>query len=189
MSKLAPSRIVELNLLPRAERPGEVAPIALVFAAAVIVSIAALVPLSLQARAARSDADAMQARAAAAEAGLHDVQVDLARQLALRAEIDKSKADLDAVTAVRAQMQGGTRPLHEDFIWLYGLGFLTNGMKITAVTGTASGFRVDGAAPGPLDAIAYAEKLTTDGGFPAARVSAFTPAAKNGGQFTVEVTR
>jgi hypothetical protein len=189
MNKASPSRVVELNLLPRSERPGEVSPLALVFAAAIIVAIAALVPLSLQARTARSDADAMQARAEAAENGLHDVQLDLARQRALRAEIDQSKADLDAVTTVREQMQGGTRPLHEDFIWLYGLGFLTSGMKITAVTGTASGFRVDGAAPGPLDAIAYAEKLTSEGGFPDARVSAFTPAAKNGGQFTVEVTR
>ena len=189
MSKLVSRPIVELNLLPRAERPGEVSPLALIFAAAVIVAIAALVPLSLQARAARSDADAMQSRATAAENALHDVQIDLARQRALRTEIDRAQADLGATTALREQMQGGTRPLHEDFVWLYGLGFLSNGMKVTAVTGTASGFRVDGAAPGPLDAIAYAAKLTGDGAFPAARMTAFTPAAKNGGQFTVEVTR
>jgi hypothetical protein len=188
MSKTAPA-IIELNLLPRAQRPAEVSARAIAFGAAVAIAIAALVPLSLQAHAARAGASAEQQRATAAEAGLHDVQIDLARQRALRAELDQATTDLAAVTGVRRQMQGGTRPLQEDFSWLDGLGFLTNGMKVTAVTGTADGFRVDGTAPGPLDAIAYAGNLTTTGGFPAARVSAFTPAAKDGGQFTVEVTR
>lgn len=188
MNKTAPA-IVELNLLPKTQRPTEVSARAIAFGAAIAVAIAALVPLSLQAHGARADASAMQERAAAAEAGLHGVQVDLARQRALRSELDQAKADLASATDVREQMQGGTRPLHDDFRWLYGLGFLTDGMKITAVTGTADGFRVDGAAPGPLDAIAYAGKLATTGGFPGARVSAFTPAAKDGGQFTVEVTR
>ena len=121
MSTQAPS-IVELNLLPKAQRPAEVSPLAIVFGAAVIVAVAALVPLSLQAHAARSDAQAMQDRASVSEAGLHDVQLDLARQRALRAEVEQAKADLASVIAVRRQMQGGARPLHDDFISLYGLG-------------------------------------------------------------------
>ncbi len=188
MSKDQPS-IVELNLLPREQRPAEASAQALAFGAAVVIAVAVLVPLSVQAQSARSDAQAMKDQASVAEAGLRDVQLDLARQRALRAEVEQTKADLAAVTAVREKMQGGTRPLHDDFVWLYGLGFLTDGMKVTAVTGTVDGFRVDGVAPGTLDAIAYAEKLATSGGFPAARVSAFTPGAKSGGQFTVEVKR
>ena len=188
MSTAHTPAIVELNLLPKAERPAEVSPLAIAFAGAVLASIAALIPLSMQAQAARSDASAMKQQANTAEAGLHGVQVDLARQRAMRADVEQAKADLASVTALRDQMQGGSRPLNDDLIWLYGLGFLTPGMKITAVTGTVAGFRVDGDAPGPLDAIAYAEKLSTSGGFPAARVAAFTPAAK-GGQFSVEVTR
>ncbi len=181
--------IVELNLLPKEQRPAEASPQTLAFGAAVIVAVVALVPLSLQAHTARANAQAMQDQATAAEAGLREVQLDLARQRALRSEVEQTKVDLAAITAVRETMQGGTRPLHDDFIWLYGLGFLTDGMKVTAVTGTVDGFRVDGTAPGTLDAIAYAEKLAASGGFPAARVSAFTPGAKSGGQFTVEVTR
>ena len=167
--------IIELNLLPKDERPGDVSPKTLAFAVGVVVAVAVLVPLSAQAAAARSDAQTMKDQANTAEAGLKDVQLDLARQRALRAEVDQAKADLAAVTEVRQEMQGGTRPLHDDFIWLYGLGFLTSGMKITSVNGTVGGFTVSGTAPGTLDAIAYATKLTDTAGFPSARVSAFAP--------------
>jgi hypothetical protein len=182
-------RIVDVNLLPKEQRPTEISVPAMLFGGAIMIAIAALVTLSLGAQSARSDARAMKDQANVAEAGLHDVQLDLARQRALSLELTQGKADLAALTKTQKGLQGGKRPLWEDFLWLNGLGFLTPGMKLTTITGTAEGFRVDGTAPGTLDAIAYAEKLSTTGGFPSARVSSFAPGAKQGGTFTVEVKR
>jgi hypothetical protein len=85
-------------------------------------------------------------------------------------------------------LQQGQRPLHEDLTMLSGWGFLPAGARITRIAGEPSGFRVEGTAAGPLDAIAYAQKLVTDGGFPAARLASFAPAA-GGGAFVLEVAR
>jgi hypothetical protein len=56
------------------------------------------------------------------------------------------------------------------------------------VSAAPSALRVDGVAGGPLDAIAYAEKLMEDGGFASARLASFAPGA-GGGVFTIEVGR
>jgi hypothetical protein len=71
---------------------------------------------------------------------------------------------------------------------LTGWGFLPAGARVTRVTGAANALQVEGIAAGPLDAIAYAEKLKTAGGFPDARLISFSPAA-GGGAFVLEVER
>ena len=73
---------------------------------------------------------------------------------------------------------------------LFGYGaFLPPGVRVTAVSGADHALKVDGAAPGPLDAIAYAERLVTSGGFSSAHLASFAPGANGGGQFTIEVAR
>jgi hypothetical protein len=188
MSNTSQRRIVDINLLPRDRRPLELSPVAAVFVAAFVIMLAALVPMSLHARSAQSDAAAAKDRAETSEAQLRDVQVGIASRRALSLELQQVNDRLAVLQESREQLQGGSRPLYDDLIWLWGLGFLTDGMRVTTVTGTADGFRVDGVAPGPLDAIAYADKLKSDGAYPSARVASFTPAQKDG-VFTVEVTR
>ena len=68
---------------------------------------------------------------------------------------------------------------------LFGFGaFLPPGVRVTAITGADRSLKVDGVAPGPLDAIAYAETLVKSGGFPSAHMASFAPGTKDGGQFS-----
>jgi hypothetical protein len=72
---------------------------------------------------------------------------------------------------------------------VYGWGFLPAGALVTRITGAPKGLLVEGVAPGPLEAIAYASKLVEPGGFPSARLVSFAPGASGGGEFAIEVTR
>jgi hypothetical protein len=71
---------------------------------------------------------------------------------------------------------------------LFGWGFLPAGARVTKVTASDAGFRVDGTVANPLDAISYAEKLATDGGFESARMALYAPAG-TGGTFSIDVRR
>lgn len=191
MSAPSPTRaaIIDLNLLPREHRPAQVSWMALGVAALLAVMLLAMIPLSFRMEAARSRADDALERAETSEYELSSVEAELAQQRALRVQIDVAAAETESLQAERSFLQGGTRPLSEDLFWLYGFGFLPPGARILGVTSTEDGFQVDGQATGPLDGIAFAEKLLSAGGFSAARMTAYTPGAQSGGQFTVEVTR
>ncbi len=189
MQNTGPAAIVDVNLLPAEYRPAQVSWMALGVAAVLAVMLLAMIPLAFRLEAAQARADDALELAKGAEFELTAVESELAQQRALRIEIDTGNARLEALRGERAFMQGGTRPLYEDMFWLYGFGFLPAGAHITAVTGSPTGFKVDGQATGPLDGIAYAQKLATQGGFEAARMTAYTPGTQAGGQFTVEVTR
>lgn len=180
--------IVDLNLLPVAARPPQVSGLALAIAGVLAVMLLASVPLAFRMEAARVRADDMEQLARGAEIELTAVEAELAQQRALRVEIDTATSQTGALQAERAFLQGGSRPLHDDLFWLYGFGFLPAGARITTITGTDTGFRVDGTAGGPLDGIAYAQNLVETGGFPAARMTSYTP-GETSGVFTVEVQR
>jgi hypothetical protein len=181
--------IVDINLLPREHRPAQVSGLSLAVAAFLAICLLATIPLAFRAEAARGRAEAAQHIAEDAEVQLRGVESELARERALRAEIDTATTQAQVLHDKRAFLQGGARPLSEDLFWLYGLGFLPAGARITSVANSEAGFQVDGVATGPLDGIAYAAKLVENGGFVEARMTSFTPGDRTGGQFTVEVTR
>lgn len=183
-------RIIDINLLPRDQRPLEVAPAAVAVVIVLMLCVVAMVPLAFRAHDARNAADAIERQADDAERGVQQVQLSLTRQRALRTELEDAKAKLAKLELERQQLQGGKRPLDDDLTMLYGYGaFLPRGVRITAISGADRALKIDGAAPSPLDAIAYGETLVKSGGFASARMSAFAPAAKDGGQFTLEVAR
>lgn len=192
MSERAPAgriQVLDINLLPRNQRPAEVPPLGIVIALLLLIGFAATVPLAFKAESARSRAQQVEDQAQQAEADLRGVNVELAQRRALTSQIDDAKMQLAALRRQRSLLQGGTRPLSADLAMLWGAGFLPPGARITAVTATDKGFRVDGIAPDPLAAIAYAGKLASDGGFMSASLASFAPAAKDGGQFSIEVAR
>ncbi len=187
-SQSAEGVIVDVNLLPVSVRPPQVSGLALGIAGLLALLLLASVPLAFRMESARVQADEMEALAQGAEVEMGGLEAELAAARGLRVETEAAEAQTAALEAERAFLQGGSRPLHEDLFWLYGYGFLPAGSRITAVTSTETGFRVDGTAGGALDGIAYAEKLSTTGAFPAARMTAYTP-GERGGVFTVEVVR
>jgi hypothetical protein len=183
-------RIIDINLLPRDQRPLEVAPAAAAVVTVLILCIVAMVPLAFRAHDARDAAATIERQANDAEDGVRSVQITLARQRAVRTELEEAKAKLAKLELERQQLQGGKRPLEDDLTMLYGYGaFLPRGVRITAISGADRAFKIDGVTPGPLDAIAYGGTLVKSGGFASARMSSFAPAAKDGGQFTLEVAR
>ena len=183
-------RIIDINLLPRDQRPLEVAPAAAAVVIVLMLCVVAMVPLAFRAHDARNAADAIERQAADAERGVQQVQLSLTRQRALRTELEDAKAKLAKLELERQQLQGGKRPLDDDLTMLYGYGaFLPRGVRITAISGADRALKIDGAAPSPLDAIAYGDTLVKSGGFASSRMSAFAPAAKDGGRFTLEVAR
>jgi hypothetical protein len=186
---LSRAGIVDINLLPSEYRPAQVSWMALAVAAVLAALLLAMIPLAFRLEAAKARADDALELAKGAEFELSGVEAGLARQRSLRIEIELANAQADALRTERTFMQGGTRPLSDDLFWLYGFGFLPPGARITSVTGTQTGFKVDGVASGPLDGISFAEKLVAEGGFQAARMTAYTPGSQSAGQFTVEVTR
>jgi hypothetical protein len=180
--------IIDLNLLPASQRPAEVRGRAVVLAGLFLVTILALVPLAIHTHTLETRAADMERRAEQAQNHLGSLQLEFVQARGLRVEIDEATAQTAALTAERQSLQQGARPLHEDLSMLNGWGFLPAGARITRVTGEPNAFRVEGIANGPLDAIAYAAKLTEEGGFPSARMASFAPGA-GGGTFTIEVAR
>jgi len=187
-SDLVPG-IIDVNLLPQEHRPAQVSWMALGVAAVLAVLLLAMIPLAFRLEAARTRADEALQLAKGSELELTGIEGELARQRALRVELEASTAETTALQEEREALQGGVRPLADDLFWLYGFGFLPPGASIVAVSPSEGGLKVDGKANGPLDGIAFAEKLVSQGGFQAARMTAYTPASEQGGQFTVEVTR
>ena len=181
--------IIDINLLPQEHRPAQVSWMALGVAAVLAVLLLAMIPLAFRLEAARTRAEGALELAESSEFELSGVEAELAQQRALQVDIDTTVAETTALQADRDFLQGGARPLSEDLFWLYGFGFLPPGARILSVTGNETGFKIDGQATGPLDGIAYADKLANEGGFEAARMTAYTPGSQAGGQFTVEVTR
>jgi hypothetical protein len=180
--------IIDLNLLPGSKRPPEVAPSAIAFGIVMVIAVFAMIPFAMQAQHARSAADGVQQQVDYAEQSLKGTQLDIARQQATRAELDADKEQLAVIQHTHEALQGGKLPLGDALAALMNPARLPAGTRITSITGTDAGFRVEGTASGPLEAIALANNLTSAGGFSAARTSAFAPAAI-GGQFTLEVTR
>lgn len=181
--------IIDINLLPAAHRPAQVTWVQIVIAAILCASVAVMIPLAFTLEGARNDAAAAKRIALEAEVEFGGLESELTQHRALIAETEVTRAQLEVLVAKRELFQGGRRPLAEDLFWLNGFGFLPAGARITNVAPTADGFRVDGVAAGPLDGIAYAGQLVEVGGFASARMSAYTPGDRGGGQFSVEVTR
>ena len=184
------SRVIDMNLLPRDRRPLDVAPVAALAVAVLLLAVAAMVPLALRVDDARTSASAMERQADDADRGVKALQFNLARQHGLRGELDDAKAKLAKLQSEQQAFQGGARPLKDDLTSLFGFGaFLPKGVRVTAISGADRTLKVDGVAPGPLDAIAYADKLVKSGGFSAAHMTSFAPGAKDAGQFSIEVSR
>jgi hypothetical protein len=182
--------IVDINLLPPEQRPLDVGAPVLLLGALVLIAILGLIPFAFRAHAAEENAQAMERDAQRAEESLAGMQVDLARQRALSTELGQVQAELTALQGERALFQGGQRPLAEDLAQVWEAAASVPGLQIGAITSTATGFRVDGSASGPLDVVALTNTLVSANGFPAATMSAYTPAAGTArGQFSVEVTR
>jgi hypothetical protein len=188
-SPLARSAIIDLNLLPREHRPAQVSGLALAVGAFLVLCLVAAIPLAFRMEAARDRATEASTLLEGARFELRGVEVELARRRVLQVEAETASAEALRLQGERAFLQRGTRPLAEDLFWLYGLNFLPAGARITTIGPTEEGFRVEGTAAGPLDGISYAEKLVSVGGFPSARMAAFTPGQSGGGLFTVEVRR
>jgi hypothetical protein len=187
---LNPATIIDVNLLPRSRRPAEVSPKLLVGSAALAIAILGLVPLSLHASNAREDAAAAQQRAEGAEQQLASLQVDLTQVRTLRTQIDGANTRRAAIEAELAAIRGGTRPLGEDLARFWSIGLKSANVVLTRVEPAAEGsLSVIGSAPGPLDAVAYAQNLEASGEFPSARMVSFAPAADGAGEFTIVVTR
>lgn len=183
-------RILDINLLPRDRRPAEASFLVVGAMIALVLCVVAMVPFAFNVHEARNSASAMEAQAEDAELGVDALQLTLARQRGLRIELELAKAKLAALRDERTGLQGSVRPLKDDLTMLFGFGaFLPRGVRVTTVTGGDRSFKVDGVAPGPLDAISYAETLVESGGFAAAHMASFAPAPKDGGQFSLEVTR
>ncbi len=184
------SRVIDMNLVPRDRRPLEVAPGAAFVVVLLLSCVLAMVPLALRVHDARSAASSMEQQADEAERGVKALQLNLTRQRGLRGELEDSKAKLAKLQQEQQAFQGGTRPLRDDLAMLFGYGsFLPKGVRVRAISGTDRTLKVDGTAPGPLDAIAYAETLVKSGGFSAAHMTSFAPGAKDAGLFSVEVAR
>ncbi len=184
------SRVIDMNLLPRDRRPLDVAPVAALAVFALLLCVLAMVPLALRVHDARSSASAMEQQADDADRGVKALQFNLTRQRGLRGELDDAKAKLAKLQSEQQAFQGGARPLKDDLTSLFGFGaFLPKGVRVTAISGADRTLKVDGVAPGPLDAIAYADKLVNSGGFSAAHMTSFAPGAKDAGQFSIEVSR
>ncbi len=181
--------VIDINLLPRAQRPPDVPRIAVAGAFAVVIAIAVLIPLSYRASAARDDAAAVQRRANAAEQALGARRVDLTAHRALTMQLQDLQGQLDQLRGERQQLQGGQHPLADDLVALLAQTLPPPGASITKVTGTARGFRVEGTAAGPLDAIALADRLARDARFASAGLISFTPAGAGLGNFDIEVGR
>lgn len=184
------AQIIDINLLPAGRRPLDVAPGAVAVVAVLLLCVVAMVPLAFRVHDARSAAAAMEQQAADAERGVRALQLNLARQRGLRGELEAAKADLARLDAEQQAFQGGKRPIKDDLTMLFGYGaFLPKGVRVTAINGADHLLKIDGTAPGPLDAIAYADALVKSGGFSNAHMTSFAPGAKVGGQFTIEVAR
>jgi hypothetical protein len=189
MSAQRAPRLVDLNLLPETRRPVDITGRAAIAAFGIVVAIIGLVPLSLYTNGVKEEARVAVERADSTEHQLKSLQVELGAIRGLRAELTASTKKRDAIQSERRAMRGGTRPLGEDLAALWTPAFLPPGARLKQVTGAGETLTVMGAAPGPLDAIAYAQRLATDGGFPSARLASFEPAASGGGEFTLEVGR
>lgn len=184
-----PLPVIDINLLPREQRPPDVAPIAIALGVAVVLGIVVLVPLGMSARDARRRADAAEASVAATDGEMRALESALMRQRGLRIELDAAEAQVAALKSEQAHLQGGARPLADDLAQVWGWGYAPAGTTVTLVAGTDTGFRVDGTAPDPLVAIAFADTLRQQGGFPTARMASFKPASSGGGEFSIEVVR
>ncbi len=184
------TRTLDINLLPRDRRPAEASLIAVGAVIALLACIAAMVPFAFSVHEARNSASAMEAQANDANRAVDALKLNLTRQRGLTIELELAKAKLAALQDERTGLQGSVRPLKDDLTMLFGFGaFLPRGVRVTTITGADRSFKVDGVAPGPLDAITYAETLVKSGGFTAARMASFAPALRDGGQFSLEVTR
>ncbi len=181
--------VIDLNLLPRAQRPPDVAPIAIALGVAVVLGIVVLVPLGVRAHEARDRADAAEASVAATDGEMRALEAALMRQRGMRSQLDAAEAEVAALKSEQAHLQGGARPLSDDLAQVWGWGYAPPGTAITAVAGTDTGFRIDGTAPDPLVAISFADTLRQRGGFPTARMASFSPGATGGGKFSIEVVR
>ena len=184
-----PIPVVDLNLLPREQRPPDVAPIAIALGVAVVLGIVVLVPLGVRAHDARQRADDAEASVAATDGEMRALESALMRQRGMRSELDATEAQAAALKSDQSHLQGGARPLADDLAQVWGWGYAPIGTSVTLVAGTDTGFRVDGTAPDPLVAIAFADGLRQRGGFPTARMASFKPAGNGGGEFSIEVVR
>lgn len=182
------AKIVDLNLLPKAQRPIEVSGWAGAIVAVFAIAILGLAPVAVYAQKAEDRAQGMERRADESTKQLRNLQLEFIQARALRVEIDDLTARATTLTDERNALQQSQRPLNEDVSMIYGWGFLPSGATITRVTGELDTLSVEGTAANPLDAIAYAEQLVTAGGFPAARVASYAP-GPGGGIFTVQVSR
>ncbi len=182
-------RIIDVNLLPRDQRPPDVAPLAIAIGAAVVLAIAVLTPMGVRAHDARAQATAAERRVGATDSDLRALQVQIAEQRGLQAQLDEAQGQLAALRTEQAHLQGGARPLVDDLAQLWGWGYAPAGTVITSVSGTDRGFRVDGTSPDALAAIAFADALAKRGGFVMARTASFTPGGNAAGQFSIEVVR
>jgi hypothetical protein len=183
------SRLVDLNLLPQSQRPVDITGRAAIAAFGIAVAIIGLAPLSLYTNDIKSDASVAVERADSTDQQLKSLQIELGAIRALRTELTAATQRRDEILSERQAMQGGTRPLGADLAALSTPALLPPGSRLKQVTGAGQTLTVTGTAAGPLEAIAYAERLTTDGGFPSARLTSFAPAAAGGGEFTLEVGR
>ena len=181
--------IIDINLLPRARRPAEVSSRTIAASFALAIAIIGLIPVSLRAASVGDDASAMQQRAGGAESQVASLQVDLARVRALRVRIDEARMQQQAIEEELAALRGGTRPLGDDLARLWSQLAGHPDVSIKRIATAANGLTVSGGAPGPLEAIGYAQALGSGGGFPGARMVSFAPAASGAGEFTIEVTR
>ncbi len=188
-NKARASAIIDINLLPRARRPAEVSPQAVAASFALAIAVIGLIPVSIRAANVRDDASATQQRAEGAELQVRSLQVDLARVRALRVRLDEATKQRQAIEEELAALRGGTRPLGDDLARLWAPLPAQPGVSIKRVATAAGGLTITGGAPGPLEAIAYAQALASESAFPAARMVSFAPAASGAGEFTVEVTR
>lgn len=184
-----PLPVVDLNLLPREQRPPDVAPVAIALGVAVVLGIAVLAPLGMRAHDARQRADDAEASVAATDGEMRALESALMRQRGMRSELDATESQAAALKSEQAHLQGGARSLADDLAQVWGWGYAPAGTVITLVAGTDTGFRVDGTAPDPLVAIAFADTLRQQGGFPTARMASFKPASNGGGEFSIEVVR
>ncbi len=180
--------VIDINLLPARHRPQEISGAGVAIGAFVIVAMIALVPLAFRLSSARANADAEMDRARIAEQSLRDVQIDLAAHRGLEAELQDTQSQLDALESQREDMQGGTRPLADDLVIVFNPAFTPPGARVTGVSGTKTGLRIEGTAAGPLDAIAFAQRLSGDGAFASSQMVSYAPGAA-GGQFAIEVER
>ena len=182
-------RIVDLNLLPGSLRPARISAAAIAAAAVISLAIVALVPLGIIAHEERGHADRVEAQADSAAMSVRELQQRLGGRRSLQAQLDETNVRLAALREQREAKQDGARSLGGDLGALFSPEVSVPGARITAVTPINRGLRIDGVAPGPLDAVALAAKLTASGGFASARLASFVPGGADGGQFSIEAGR